>query len=135
VVLETNHRFIFDWLTSCLNCNLVLNYVGSPTHFSSRDCKMESAISYQNWPENPIMTLFPTDGVVLEVRNRKERCHSWSPFAMTGHIQTISVLLFHDSTSTSTTLFVRVLAIRIGLALCVSNFGLIHSLLLVIMKL
>jgi hypothetical protein len=39
---------------------------------------MENALSYRNWPENPIMTLISMDGVLLELRNRKERCHSWS---------------------------------------------------------
>jgi hypothetical protein len=67
---------------------------------------MESAISYQNWPKNPIMTLFPTDDVLLKVRNRKERCHAWSLVATTRHVRTVRVLLFQDSTSTSTTVFV-----------------------------
>jgi hypothetical protein len=30
----------------------------------------------RNWLENPIMTLFPTDGVLLEVRNQKKKCHA-----------------------------------------------------------
>jgi hypothetical protein len=47
---------------------------------------MESAISYRNWPDNPTMTLFPIDGVLLEVRNQKKRCRAWSPIAMTSHI-------------------------------------------------
>jgi hypothetical protein len=67
---------------------------------------MESAISYQNWPENPIMTLFLMNGVLLEVRNRKERCHAWSPIATTSHVRALSMLFFQDSTSMSTTLFV-----------------------------
>jgi hypothetical protein len=67
---------------------------------------MESAISYQNWPENPIMTLFPMNGVLLKVRNRKERYHAWSPIATTSHVRAISMLFFQDSTSMSTTLFV-----------------------------
>jgi hypothetical protein len=67
---------------------------------------MESAISYQNWPVNLIMTLFPMDGIVLEVRSQKERCLAWSPVATTSHIRTVSVLLFQDLTSTSTTLFI-----------------------------
>jgi hypothetical protein len=91
---------------SCPDCNLILNCVNSLRCFSSRDCKMESVISYRNWPKNPIMTPFLTDGVLLMVRNWKERCHAWSPIVMTSHVQTLSVLLFQDSTSTSTTLFV-----------------------------
>jgi hypothetical protein len=53
---------------SCPNYNLVLNCGGSPKRFSSRDCKMENAHSYQNWPKDPIMTLFSTDGVLLKLR-------------------------------------------------------------------
>jgi hypothetical protein len=93
-------------LTSCPNYNLILNCADSPRRFSSRDCKIESDISYRNWPENPIMTLFPTDGILLEVRNRKERCHAWSPVATTSRVRTLSMLVFQDSTSRSTTLFV-----------------------------
>jgi hypothetical protein len=47
---------------------------------------MESALSYWNWPKTPIMTLFPTNGVFLELRNRKERCRAWSSVAMTSDI-------------------------------------------------
>jgi hypothetical protein len=39
-----------------------------------------------NWLENSITTLVPIDGVLLEVRNRKERCRAWSLIAMTSHI-------------------------------------------------
>jgi hypothetical protein len=68
--------------------------------------RINNYISYRDWPENPIMTLFPTDCVLLEVRNRRERCHAWSPIATTSHVWTLSMLFLQDSTSTSTTLFV-----------------------------
>jgi hypothetical protein len=109
VVMEnqpTNCRFIFDCLMSYPNCNLVSNYAGSPRCFSSQDCKMENALSYRNWPENPIMTLFPMDGVILEVRNRKEGCRACSPVAMVSHVRTFNKLFFQDPTSTSITLLV-----------------------------
>jgi hypothetical protein len=32
------------------------------------------------------MTLVPTDGVLLEVHNRKERYHAWNLVAMTGQV-------------------------------------------------
>jgi hypothetical protein len=60
-----------------------------------------------NWPENPIMTLIPTDGVLFEVCNRKERCHSWGHVAKTSHVWTLSMLLFQDSTDKSITLFIH----------------------------
>jgi hypothetical protein len=132
---KTNCWFVFDWLMSCLNCNLVLNCAGSPRCFSSWDCKMESAISYQNWLENPIMILFPTCGILLEVCNRNERCPAWSPVAMTSHVRTLSVLLFQASTSMSSALFIPSSGYTTWLCLCVSNIGWIHSLLLVIVKL
>jgi hypothetical protein len=34
------------------------------------------------------------DGVLLEVRNRKERCCDWSLVATTSHIATLGVLAF-----------------------------------------
>jgi hypothetical protein len=48
-----------------------------------------------------------TDGVLLEVRNRKEGCYAWSLIAMTSHVQTLNMLLFQDSTGLSITLFVQ----------------------------
>jgi hypothetical protein len=97
---------------SCPNYNFVLNCAGSPRRFSSRDCKMKSVISYRNWPENPIMTFFPTYGVLLDVRNRKKRCHAWSLIAMTSHVQTLCMLFFQDSTGTSNSIFIPSLAIQ-----------------------
>jgi hypothetical protein len=73
---------------------------------------MESAISSRNWPENLMMTLFPMDGIVFVVRNRKERCRAWSPIAMTSHVRTVSMLLFKDSTDMSITLFVQTPVMR-----------------------
>jgi hypothetical protein len=67
---------------------------------------MESVLSYWNWLKNPIMTLFPTDDVLLEVRNLKKRCRARSPIAMTSHVQTLSMLFFHDSIGMSISLFI-----------------------------
>jgi hypothetical protein len=96
---------------------------------------MESAISYRDWPENLIMTLFPMDGVLLEVRNRKERCCAWSPVAMTSHVQTLNMFFAKTQLARALPCSFQVPAIRLGLALCVSNFGRIHFLLLVIVQL
>jgi hypothetical protein len=59
-----------------------------------------------------MMTLFPMDGIVFEVRNQKERCRAWSPIAMTSHVWTVSMLLFKDSTDMSITLFVQTPVMR-----------------------
>jgi hypothetical protein len=67
---------------------------------------MKNVVSYWNWPENPIMTLFPMDGVLLKVRNQKENGHAWSPIATTSHIRTLSMLFFQGSIGMSITLFV-----------------------------
>jgi hypothetical protein len=80
------------------------------------------------------MTLFPIDGVLLELRNQKERCVS-SSVATTSHVLMLSILFFQDSTSTSMILFVPSFGYTTWLCLCVSNFDQIHSLLLVIIKL
>jgi hypothetical protein len=77
---------------SCPNYNLILNYISLPRRFSSQECKMENALSYQNWPENLIMTLFPTDGILLEICNQKERYRAWSLVTTTSHIWTFSML-------------------------------------------
>jgi hypothetical protein len=77
------------------------------------------------------MTLFPMDGILLEVRNRKERRCAWSFIAMTSHVQTLSMLFLQDSTDMSTTLFIPSSGYTTLLCLCVSTIGRIHSLLLV----
>jgi hypothetical protein len=77
------------------------------------------------------MTLFPTDDVLLEVCNRKERRHAWSLVAMTSHVRTLSMLFLQDSMDMSVTLFIPSSDYTTWLCLCVSNVGWIHSLLLV----
>jgi hypothetical protein len=96
---------------------------------------MENALSHWNWPKNPIMTLFPMDGVLLEVCNRKVNCRAWSLVATTSNIQTSSRLFFHDSTDMGITLFILGSGYTTCLCLCESNVGPTHSLLPVIVKL
>jgi hypothetical protein len=47
---------------------------------------MESAFPSRNMWKDPCATLVRMDGVILEVRNRKEGCCHWSLVATTGHI-------------------------------------------------
>jgi hypothetical protein len=61
------------------------------------------------------------DGVLLEVRNRKERCHAWSLVATTSHVRTLSMLLFQDSMGTSITLVIPSSRYTTWLCLCVSK--------------
>jgi hypothetical protein len=132
-VLE-NQPLVYFGLVDELSNNLILNCVSSPKCFSSQDCKMESSFSYQNWPKNLIMTLFPMDDVLLRVRIWKERCHAWSPVATTSHARTISMLLSKTRLAWALPYLFQVVAIWPGFA-CVSNLKRIHSLLLVIIKL
>jgi hypothetical protein len=146
-----------DLLAPCNSCVLMVLENQPPVHFwlvdelSKLQSRLElcwfaqvllqpglhdgNALSYYNWPENLIMTLFPTNGILLLVCNQKERCHAWSPAAMTSHVQTLSMLFFQDSTDMSITLFIPCFVYMTWLCLCVSNFDWIHSLLLVIIKL
>jgi hypothetical protein len=88
-----------------------------------------------NGPENLITTLIPTDGILLEIHNQKERCHSWSLIATTSRVWIVS-MLFYSKTRLARAIQYpfQVVAIRPGFG-CVSNFDRIHSLLLVIIKL
>jgi hypothetical protein len=52
------------------------------------------------------MTLISTDDILLEVCNPKGRYRAWSLIAMTSQVQTLSMLLFQDSTGTSITLLI-----------------------------
>jgi hypothetical protein len=63
---KPNHRFTFDWLTSCPYCNIALNYAGSPMRFSSpHDGKCHFLME---WQENRDIISFGTDDILLEVR-------------------------------------------------------------------
>jgi hypothetical protein len=128
-------RFIFDRLMSCPNCNLVLNCDGSPRCFSSQELQDGKHPFHCNWEENSITTLVSTDGVLLEVRNRKERYRAWNLVAMTSHIQTLSMLFVQYSTDMSITVFIPSSGYTTQLCLCVSHIGQTHSLLLVVTKL
>jgi hypothetical protein len=110
VVLENRSpvhvQLVHEWLVSCPNCNLVLNFAGSLRHSSSQELQDGKRHFYWNWPESPTTTLISTDGVLLEICNRKEWCRAWSLIATTSHDRTLSIWLFQDSTDTSITFFV-----------------------------
>jgi hypothetical protein len=75
------------------NYNLVSNCASLPRCFSSLDLQDGKCPFHWNGPEN-LITLIPMDDILLEVRNRKERCCAWSLVAMTTHIRTFSMLFF-----------------------------------------
>jgi hypothetical protein len=70
------------------------------------------------------------DGVLLEVRNWKERYRAWSLVAMTSHVWTLSMLLFQDSNGTSVALFIQILIIWPSIVVMSSIPNQVHSLLL-----
>jgi hypothetical protein len=72
------------------------------------------------------MTLFPMDGVLLEVRNRKEICRVWSPIDTTSHVRTLSMLFFLDLTDMS---FITIIpGFFFTTCLCIFTSDRIHSL-------
>jgi hypothetical protein len=127
---KIKHQFILDWLMRYPNCNLVLNYAGSPRRFSSHELHDEKYHFYENWPENLTTTLVSMVGVLLEVRNRKEGCRAWGLVATTSHDRTLSMLLFQDSTHTSITLFVLSFRYTTWLGLGILNSNQVHFLIL-----
>jgi hypothetical protein len=127
---KTNRWFVVGWLMSYPKCNHVSNCAGSPMRFSSRDSKMENASSIGIGLRIRLW-LFPTDGVLLEVCNRKERHRAWSFVATTSHVWILKMLFLQDSTDMGITLFIPTSGYTTWLCLCVSNIGQIHSFLLV----
>jgi hypothetical protein len=49
---KLDHRFAFDWLTSCPDYNPALNCVGSSRRFSSHDLQDGTCHSFLEWQEN-----------------------------------------------------------------------------------
>jgi hypothetical protein len=100
-------KLLHDLLAPCNSCFLVMLKNQPPVHFwlVNELPKLQSCLElcrfaqmllqlglqdkkrpfHWNWSANLVTTLVPADGVLLEVRNRKERCHSWSLVAMTSH--------------------------------------------------
>jgi hypothetical protein len=70
------------------------------------------------------MTLFPTDSVLLEVRNQNERCHARSPVAMTSHVRTLSMLFSKTRRTQALPYSFQVSTIRLGFACgCPTSVG------------
>jgi hypothetical protein len=57
---------------------------------------MENAFPSQNLQKDPCATFLRTDGVLLEVHNRKEECHVQSLVATTSHILALKLQLLED---------------------------------------
>jgi hypothetical protein len=86
---STTDSFLTGWWAAQIT---ILSWIvpvclgASPT----RNCKRGSALFHWNCPKNPITTLVSIDDVLLEVRNRKERCRVWSLVATTSHVRTLA---------------------------------------------
>jgi hypothetical protein len=74
---KLDHKFAFDWLTSCPDYNPALNCADLPRRFSSQDLQDGTCHSFLQWQENRLQYPFGTDGVLLEVRNQKEMSYAW----------------------------------------------------------
>jgi hypothetical protein len=76
-VEKLDRRFNFDWLTSGPDYNPALTCAGSPRRFSSQDLQDRTCHSFLEWQEKRLQYPFGTDGILLEVRNWKERTYAW----------------------------------------------------------
>jgi hypothetical protein len=67
---------------------------------------MEDAFPPRNLRKDPYSSFIRTDGVWLEVRNRKEECCVWSLIAITSHILSLTLTTFLRLVVRSLSLFV-----------------------------
>jgi hypothetical protein len=85
---------------------------------------------YRNWLKNSIIILLPTDGVLLKVNSRRERCCAWNLIATISHVWTLSMLFFQDSTDMSITFSARSSGYMTWLGLGIINSNQVHFLIL-----
>jgi hypothetical protein len=68
------------------NYNIVLNCAGSSRRFLRQKLQDRKCIFSSELAKDPCAAFIRTDGVLLEVHNRKEECCTWSLVATTSHI-------------------------------------------------
>jgi hypothetical protein len=67
---------------------------------------MEDTFPSWNLRKDPCASFIRTDGIWLEVRNRKEECCAWSLVAITSHILSLTLTAFLRLVVRSLSLFV-----------------------------
>jgi hypothetical protein len=95
LVLKLSYRLVLTGWRAHPNCDLVLNCAGSP-----------KCISLLELAKGPCASFIRMDGVLLEVCNRKEECHTWSLVATTSQILDLRLSLPQTLMSISLFLFV-----------------------------
>jgi hypothetical protein len=112
-----------------LNYNLALNCVGSPRHFSSQNCKIESVylIGLAKWFHSWLSS--EQDGVLLEIRNRNEESCGWRLITATSlNLTIISLPRGQTLLDTSITIFISGPSFVTLDDWCVSYSDQVHSL-------
>jgi hypothetical protein len=97
-VLKLGHGLVLTGWWACPNYNLVLNSVGSPSRLLRQKLRDGKCTLICNF--------FRTDGVLLDVRNRKEGRCAWSLVATTSRMLALSLLLLSDLVNVNLSLFV-----------------------------
>jgi hypothetical protein len=106
LVLKLSYRLVLTGWRAHSNCDLVLNCAGSPRRFSRQRLQDEKRISLLELAKGPCASFIRMDGVLLEVCNRKEECHTWSLVATTSQILDLRLSLPQTLMSISLFLFV-----------------------------
>jgi hypothetical protein len=75
------------------NCNLLLNCACSSKHFLRQKLQDGKHISSMKSAKDLCVSFIRTDGILVEVRNQKERCYGRILLATTSHILALSLWL------------------------------------------
>jgi hypothetical protein len=81
-----SHMLVLTGWWAHPNCDLVLNCAGSSRRFLRQKLQDGKCISSSELAKYPYASFVKMDGVLLEVRNRKEKCCTWSLIATTSRI-------------------------------------------------
>jgi hypothetical protein len=78
----------YEWLMSSSKLQPCLELCQFAQALLKIELQGGNAFPYWHWQGDPITIFFWTDGILLEIRNRKERFCSWTRVATTSHIIT-----------------------------------------------
>jgi hypothetical protein len=84
--VKLSHRLVLTGWWAHPNCNLALNCVGSSMRFLRQKLQDKKCIFSLGLAKDSYASFIRMDGVLLEVRNRKKECCTWSLIATTSRI-------------------------------------------------
>jgi hypothetical protein len=105
-VLKLSRRLDLTGWQAFTNDNHALNCAGSSRRFLRQKLQEGRRIFLSELAKGPCASFVGTDGVLLEVPNRKEECHTWTLVAIMSQVLALRLPLRQTLMSVSLSLFI-----------------------------